>query len=82
MIWSGTPTGNGGRAPQQIYIAHMSDPLHIDQDYRRLIGNPDQSWETSVASDRGRAGGLGRPERQAHDRLQRERQLDEFLRPR
>lgn len=50
MIWSGTPTGNGGRAPQQIYIAHMSDPLHIDQDHRRLIANPDQSWETSVAA--------------------------------
>ncbi|MFF9647258.1 glycoside hydrolase family 43 protein [Kitasatospora aureofaciens] len=48
MLWSGTPDGNGGRAPQQIYIAHMSDPLHIDQDYRRLIANPDQSWETSV----------------------------------
>ncbi len=50
MLWSGTPTGNGGAAPQQIYIAHMSDPLHIDQDYRRLIANPDQSWETSVAA--------------------------------
>ena len=50
MLWSGTPTGNGGRAPQQIYIAHMSDPLHIDQDYRRLIGNPDQTWETSRAA--------------------------------
>ncbi len=50
MLWSGTPTGNGGTAPQQIYIAHMSDPLHIDQDYRRLIANPDQSWETSVAA--------------------------------
>jgi GH43 family beta-xylosidase len=48
MLWSGTPTGNGGSAPQQIYIAHMSDPLHIDQDYRRLIANPDQTWETSV----------------------------------
>lgn len=48
MLWSGTPTGNGGAPPQQIYIAHMSDPLHIDQDYRRLIANPDQSWETSV----------------------------------
>ena len=50
MLWSGTPTGNGGRAPQQIFIAHMSDPLHIDQDYRRLIASPDQSWETSVAA--------------------------------
>lgn len=50
MLWSGTPTGNGGNAPQQIYIAHMSDPFHIDQDYRRLIANPDQSWETSVAA--------------------------------
>ncbi|GAA4686093.1 family 43 glycosylhydrolase [Frondihabitans cladoniiphilus] len=48
MLWSGTPTNNGGTAPQQIYIAHMSDPLHIDQDYRRLIANPDQTWETSV----------------------------------
>lgn len=48
MLWSGTPTNNGGSAPQQIYIAHMSDPLHIDQDYRRLIANPDQAWETSV----------------------------------
>jgi len=48
MLWSGTPTGNGGSAPQQIFIAHMSDPLHIDQDYRRLIASPDQSWETSV----------------------------------
>lgn len=48
MLWSGTPTGNGGNPPQQIYIAHMSDPLHIDQDYRRLIANPDQTWETSV----------------------------------
>jgi GH43 family beta-xylosidase len=48
MLWSGTPTGNGGTAPQQIFIAHMSDPLHIDQDYRRLIASPDQSWETSV----------------------------------
>lgn len=50
MLWSGTPTNNGGAAPQQIYIAHMSDPLHIDQDYRRLIANPDQPWETSVAA--------------------------------
>lgn len=50
MLWSGTPTNNGGAAPQQIFIAHMSDPLHIDQDYRRLIANPDQSWETSVAA--------------------------------
>lgn len=50
MLWSGTPTGNGGAAPQQIYIAHMSDPLHINQDYRRLIANPDQTWETSVAA--------------------------------
>jgi GH43 family beta-xylosidase len=50
MVWSGTPTGNGGSAPQQIFIAHMSDPLHIDQDYRRLIASPDQSWETSVAA--------------------------------
>lgn len=48
MLWSGTPTGNGGNPPQQIYIAHMSDPLHIDQDYRRLIANPDHTWETSV----------------------------------
>lgn len=48
LLWSGTPTGNGGSAPQQIYIAHMSDPLHVDQDHRRLIANPDQSWETSV----------------------------------
>jgi len=48
MLWSGTPTGNGGSPPQQIYIAHMSDPLHIDQDYRRLIANPDQPWETSI----------------------------------
>jgi GH43 family beta-xylosidase len=48
LLWSGTPTGNGGSAPQQIYIAHMSDPLHVDQDYRRLIANPDQAWETSV----------------------------------
>src|SRR5437016_6576045 len=23
-LWSGTPPGNGGAAPQQIYIAHMS----------------------------------------------------------
>ena len=50
MLWSGTPPGNGGAAPQQIYIAHMSDPLHIDASYRKLIGNPDQSWETSVAA--------------------------------
>jgi len=48
MLWSGTPPGNGGSPPQQIYIAHMSDPLHVNQDYRRLIANPDQSWETSV----------------------------------
>lgn len=48
MLWSGTPPGNGGSAPQQIYIAHMSDPLHVNQDYRRLIANPDQAWETSV----------------------------------
>ncbi len=50
MLWSGTPTGNGGAPPQQLYIAHMSDPLRIDQDYRRLIANPDQPWETSVAA--------------------------------
>ncbi|MET4052594.1 GH43 family beta-xylosidase [Frigoribacterium sp. PvP054] len=50
LLWSGTPTGNGGRAPQQIYIARMSSPLTIDQDHRRLIGNPDQTWETSRAA--------------------------------
>lgn len=50
MLWSGTLTGSGGTAPQQIFIAHMRDPLHIDQDFRRLIANPDQSWETSVAA--------------------------------
>jgi len=48
MLWSGTPPGVGGGAPQQIYIAHMSDPLHIDEAYRKLIANPDQAWETSV----------------------------------
>ncbi len=48
MLWSGTPPGNGGAPPQQIYIAHMSDPLHIDAAYRKLIANPDQPWETSV----------------------------------
>lgn len=48
LLWSGTPPGNGGAPPQQIYIAHMSDPWHVDQDYRRLIANPDQPWETSV----------------------------------
>ncbi len=48
LLWSGTPPGFGGSAPQQIYIAHMSDPLTVDQDYRRLIANPDQSWETSI----------------------------------
>jgi GH43 family beta-xylosidase len=47
-LWSGTPPGNGGSAPQQIYIAHMSDPLHVDEPYRKLIANPDQTWETSV----------------------------------
>ncbi len=47
-LWSGTPPSNGGSAPQQIYIAHMSDPLHVDEPYRKLIANPDQSWETSV----------------------------------
>lgn len=47
-LWSGTPPGNGGNAPQQIYIARMSDPLHVADQYRRLIANPDQSWETSV----------------------------------
>lgn len=50
MLWPGTPANNGGAAPQQVYIAHMRDPLHIDQDYRRLIANPDQPWETSVAA--------------------------------
>ncbi|GHO49279.1 family 43 glycosylhydrolase [Ktedonospora formicarum] len=48
LLWSGTPPGNGGNAPQQIYIAHMSDPLHVDEPYRKLIANPDQSWEISV----------------------------------
>jgi GH43 family beta-xylosidase len=47
-LWSGTPPGNGGSAPQQIYIAHMRDPLHVDDAYRKLIANPDQPWETSV----------------------------------
>lgn len=47
MLWSGTPPGNGGNPPQQIYIAHMSDPLHVDHT-RQLIANPDQTWETSV----------------------------------
>lgn len=26
----------------------MSGPPHINQDYRRLLANPDQAWETSV----------------------------------
>ncbi len=47
-LWSGTPPGNGGAAPQQIYIAQMSDPLHVSDAYRKLIANPDQTWETSV----------------------------------
>ncbi len=47
-LWSGTPPGNNGNAPQQIYIAHMQDPLHVDDPYRKLIANPDQPWETSV----------------------------------
>ncbi len=46
-IWSGTPPGHGGSAPQQIYIAHMRDALHVDET-RKLIANPDQPWETSV----------------------------------
>jgi GH43 family beta-xylosidase len=49
-LWSGTPPGNGGNAPQQLYIAHMSDPLHVDDAYRKLIANPDQNWETSRAA--------------------------------
>jgi len=49
-LWSGTPPGNGGAAPQQLYIAHMSDPLHVDDPYRKLIANPDQIWETSRAA--------------------------------
>ncbi len=50
MLWSGTDPGKGGAAPQEIYIAHMSDPLHIDQDFRRLIASPDQPWETVGAA--------------------------------
>jgi GH43 family beta-xylosidase len=49
-LWSGTSPGNGGTAPQQLYIAHMHDPLHVDDAYRKLIANPDQSWETSRAA--------------------------------
>ncbi|MEP6695583.1 MAG: glycoside hydrolase family 43 protein [Pseudonocardiales bacterium] len=50
MVWSGTDPGMGGAAPQSIYLAQMSDPLHIDQDYRRLIARPDQPWETVGAA--------------------------------
>ncbi len=47
-LWSGTAPGGGDGSPQQIYIAHMSDALHVDEAHRKLIANPDQSWETSV----------------------------------
>ena len=43
MVWSGWPT-NGAGFPQNLYIAPMSDPLHISGD-RVEISTPTQSWE-------------------------------------
>lgn len=42
-VWSGWPTASGG--VQNIYIASMSDPLHISSN-RVQISAPTRSWET------------------------------------
>lgn len=42
LIWSGWEGDSNGK--QNLYIAHMSDPAHIDGD-RKLISRPDYSWE-------------------------------------
>lgn len=44
MVWSGWPS-NGAGFPQNLYIAPMSDPLHISGN-RVEISAPTQSWET------------------------------------
>ncbi len=46
MIWSGWP-GDKGDFPQNLYIAHMRDPLTLDSP-RVMIATPDQTWENSV----------------------------------
>ncbi|MBT2503539.1 family 43 glycosylhydrolase [Curtobacterium sp. ISL-83] len=48
MTWSGTPAGNGGDAPQQITIARMTDPLHVDASTTTTIGRPTRAWEHAV----------------------------------
>ncbi|MBQ4370009.1 MAG: glycoside hydrolase family 43 protein, partial [Oscillospiraceae bacterium] len=42
FIWSGWESDTDGR--QNLYIAHMSDPLHIDGE-RVMISRPFYSWE-------------------------------------
>lgn len=46
MIWSGWP-GAKGDFPQNLYVAHMSDPVTIDSP-RVMIATPDTAWEKSV----------------------------------
>jgi len=48
MVWSGWP-GDEGDFPQNLYIAPMSDPLTLGGP-RRLLSEPDQPWERSVAA--------------------------------
>jgi GH43 family beta-xylosidase len=45
--WSGLPAGGG---PQNIYLAPMSDPLHISG-ARVLISTPNHPWETVGSPD-------------------------------
>jgi GH43 family beta-xylosidase len=48
MIWSGWP-GDTGDFPQNLYIAALRDPFTLDGP-GRLISEPDQPWERSVAA--------------------------------
>jgi len=45
VVWSGRPVGGG---PQQIYIALLSDPLHIAGS-RVMIAEPTEPWEMRTA---------------------------------
>jgi GH43 family beta-xylosidase len=47
LLWSGTPHGNGGDPPQQIFLARMSGPLRATGPAIRLA-TPDRPWERSV----------------------------------